>query len=116
MPSREIEVFADVRYELHRAQAKHKNPMRSSHEGYAILKEKVDEMWDAIKANDTRGARAEAVQVAAMAIRFLLDSRSRVPVQALYDELKGPAPEGAHVDPHPDNHQFPPEEVAQARD
>lgn len=48
-------------------------PMRSTHEGYAILREEVDEMWDAIKANDTNHARAEAVQVAAMAIRFLMD-------------------------------------------
>lgn len=48
-------------------------PFNSSHEGYAILKEEVDEMWDAIKANDIEHSRLEAIQVAAMAIRYLVD-------------------------------------------
>ncbi len=46
-------------------------PMSSTHEGYAILKEEVDELWDAVKANDTEHAREEAVQVGAMALAFL---------------------------------------------
>ena len=48
----------------------------SAHEGYGVLLEEVDELWDAIRAND-RGAHGmdkEAVQVAAMALRFLVDS------------------------------------------
>jgi hypothetical protein len=48
-------------------------PFRSSHEGYAILKEEVDELWDSIKANDIKHSRFEAAQVAAMAIRYLMD-------------------------------------------
>ena len=46
----------------------------SMHEGYAVLKEEVDELWDDIKSKD-RNTRPymEAVQVAAMAIRFLID-------------------------------------------
>lgn len=48
-------------------------PFNSSHEGYAVLKEEVDELWDAIKKNDLKNAREEAVQVAAMALRFLVD-------------------------------------------
>lgn len=48
-------------------------PFASSHEGYAILREEVDELWDEVKANDIRRARQEAVQVAAMALRFLID-------------------------------------------
>jgi hypothetical protein len=43
----------------------------SAHEGFAILKEEVDEMWDEIKANNIAKARAEAVQVGAMALAFL---------------------------------------------
>jgi NTP pyrophosphatase (non-canonical NTP hydrolase) len=43
----------------------------SAHEGYAVLKEEVDEMWDAIKRNDIEQARREAVQVGAMALAFL---------------------------------------------
>lgn len=49
---------------------------RSAHEGYAILKEEVDELWDEVKNNkndDPRRQRKEAIQVAAMAMRFVLD-------------------------------------------
>ena len=47
----------------------------STHEGYAVLKEEVDELWDEIKlSKETRANRMmmnEAVQVAAMAIKFI---------------------------------------------
>jgi len=47
---------------------------RSRHEGYAVLKEEVDELWDTIKWNEPEGdVRIEAIQVAAMALRFLYD-------------------------------------------
>lgn len=47
----------------------------SAHEGYAIIKEELDELWDEIKNKDSNPneQRKEAVQVAAMAIRFMLD-------------------------------------------
>ena len=50
----------------------------SEHEGYAILKEEVDELWDAIKLNQKKPerhnlCRKECIQVAAMALRFLYD-------------------------------------------
>jgi NTP pyrophosphatase (non-canonical NTP hydrolase) len=51
-------------------------PMRSAHEGFAIIKEEVDELWDAIKDNKNRDVldvHNEARQVAAMAVRFMLD-------------------------------------------
>lgn len=48
-------------------------PMRGAHEGYAIILEELDEMWDAIKANDIPHARKECLQVAAMALAFLLE-------------------------------------------
>ncbi len=65
-------VLSQIRSELIRATSKH-GPMRSAHEGYAVLKEEVDELWDDVKANNHRGAVIEAVQVAAMAARFVLD-------------------------------------------
>ena len=65
-------LLSEVRDEIIRATATFR-PFASSHEGYAILREEVDELWDAIKANNLRDARAEAVKVAAMAIRFLMD-------------------------------------------
>ena len=57
-------------------------PMRSEHEGYAILKEEVDELWGSIKLNQKNPERAlkchkECVQVAAMALRFLYDLGER---------------------------------------
>ena len=53
-------------------------PMRSQHEGYAILLEEVDELWEAVRlkqSNPDRPTRIrkEAIQVAAMAMRFLKD-------------------------------------------
>lgn len=61
-----------VREEVRRAARKFK-PFASAHEGYAIIKEEVDELWEAVKMNHLKGARAEALQVAAMAIRFIAD-------------------------------------------
>jgi NTP pyrophosphatase (non-canonical NTP hydrolase) len=49
----------------------------SVHEGYAVLLEEVEELWDEIKKSpkkrDLNKIREEAVQVAAMALRFLHD-------------------------------------------
>ena len=61
----------EVGMEVRRAEAKFP-PFNSAHEGWAVLQEEVDEMWDAIKENDVEHARKEAVQVAAMAVRFRL--------------------------------------------
>jgi glutamyl-tRNA reductase len=51
--------------------------MASAHEGYAIIKEELDELWEEIKLNPSKRnvdrLRSEATQVAAMAIRFLKD-------------------------------------------
>lgn len=49
----------------------------SAHEGFAVLNEEVDELWDHVKTNqskrDIQAMRKEAVQIAAMAIRFAVD-------------------------------------------
>lgn len=45
----------------------------NSHEGYAVLLEEVDGLWDDIKANDLYASCDEAIQVAAMAMRYLFD-------------------------------------------
>jgi len=47
----------------------------SPHEGYAVLLEEVDELWDEVKADNVEKARQEAVQVAAMAVRFIMEVR-----------------------------------------
>jgi len=66
-----------VETELQEAIMKHRE-MMSPHEGYAIIKEELDELWEAIrKARNFKERnepmKNEAIQVAAMAIRFLVD-------------------------------------------
>ena len=65
-------VLEAVREEYLNARMKH-SPMHSAHEGYAVLKEEVDELWDDVKANRIELAKEEAVQVAAMAVAFILE-------------------------------------------
>lgn len=48
-------------------------PFASAHEGYAVILEELDELWQEVKHGTRTRARAEAVQVAAMALRFLVD-------------------------------------------
>jgi len=50
-------------------------PMNSPHEGYAVIYEELDELWEHVRANTgrTADARTEAIQVAAMAVRYIYD-------------------------------------------
>jgi NTP pyrophosphatase (non-canonical NTP hydrolase) len=58
--------------ELHHAYTKHGDEPWSRHEFYAILLEEVDELWDAIKRDEPlANVKAEAIQVAAVVVRFL---------------------------------------------
>lgn len=47
----------------------------SPHEGWAVIKEEEEELWQHVKENTGRTpeALAEAIQVAAMAIRYVVD-------------------------------------------
>ena len=64
-------------YAEHKSASEKFSPFNSAHEGYAILAEEVDELWDEVKkkpsARDKRKMYDEAKQVAAMAIRFMTD-------------------------------------------
>lgn len=63
--------------------AQEKFPVMSSpHEGFSILHEEFDEMWDEIKRNDFDGGLEEALQVAAMAVRYILDLTDYTPPKA----------------------------------
>jgi glycyl-tRNA synthetase beta subunit len=52
-------------------------PMNSAHEAFAVLHEEFDELWEHVKVNQKRrdyaAMRQEAIQVAAMALRFVAD-------------------------------------------
>lgn len=65
-----------VAEEYMQARIKHP-PMRGPHEGYAVLLEEVDELWDEIKANNPEAARKEVIQVAAMALAYLIEVSPR---------------------------------------
>lgn len=68
------EAVALVTEELVKATTKH-SPMNSPHEGYAVIQEEVDELWEEIKKQhpDAHAMTKEAIQVAAMGMRFLVD-------------------------------------------
>jgi hypothetical protein len=50
-------------------------PMASPHEGWAVIHEEMDELWTHVKENTGRSdaARTEAIQIAAMALRYVAD-------------------------------------------
>lgn len=64
----------DALTEARRARSLGFAPARSAHEGYAIIHEEFDELkehvWMNQKKRDIPAMRSEAIQVAAMAIRF----------------------------------------------
>lgn len=64
----------EVAYELAKAMEKHA-PMHSPHEGHSVIEEEFEELWDHVKADTgrTRKARKEALQLAAMAVRYIVD-------------------------------------------
>ena len=66
-------VVLDVFKELQRSMTKF--PLfNSAHEGYGVILEELDELWDEVKKRepDVKNMRAEAVQVAAMAMKFII--------------------------------------------
>lgn len=69
-------ILSDIRKEVIRASTKHP-PLNSFHEGYAVLFEEVDELWDEVKLQtgkrNLENMRTEAAQVGAMSVRFILD-------------------------------------------
>lgn len=50
-------------------------PLGSPHEGYAIVLEELDELWEHVRADTGRSmmARTEAIQVAVTALRYAAD-------------------------------------------
>lgn len=70
------DLLAEVGREVARAEAKHA-PMNSAHEGYAVLLEEVDELWEEVRKQtrdrSPEAMRTECVQIAAMAVRFVRD-------------------------------------------
>jgi molybdopterin biosynthesis enzyme len=72
MPSNCEQILTEVCKEYIRSAEKHVPFFRSPHEGYAVIKEELEEIWDEIKADDIESQRKEAIQLCAMALKFLL--------------------------------------------
>lgn len=68
------DIGLEAAIELHRAMTKFA-PMASPHEGWAVIREELDELWEHVRANTGRTdeARIEAIQIAAMALRYASD-------------------------------------------
>lgn len=66
-----LRTIEDVRDEVVAAVTKWE-PFNSAHEGYAVILEELDELWEHARANTGRSeaARREAIQIAAMAVRY----------------------------------------------
>lgn len=69
-------IIDEIQSEYNRASSKYPH-FHSTHEGYAVIKEEVDELWDLVKENKGLQGNAdmhkECIQIATMAIRFIKD-------------------------------------------
>jgi hypothetical protein len=67
-----MNIEKDVKEEIKKAESKYP-PYNSPHEGYALIAEELDELWDEVKEHDQNEKRMydEAKQVACTAIRFM---------------------------------------------
>ena len=68
-------IWQELADELDRAMTRHA-PMHSPHEGWAVIREELEpELWEHVVGNTGRSpeARAEALQIAAMGLRYILD-------------------------------------------
>lgn len=75
MPEEVENVMKDIYLEYIRATSMFPK-FASAHEGYAVILEEVDELWDEIRNNKKPGAsermRKEAIQIGAMALKFIM--------------------------------------------
>lgn len=73
-------ILTEIKSEFEGANEMHGN-FNSYHEGYAVILEELEELWDEIKKrNPSRSdMRKEAIQVGAMALKFVnfLDENNR---------------------------------------
>ena len=72
----EYDISTEFADELTRARAKFP-PMASAHEGYAVIAEEFDELWEIVKQNQTQrdyvALRKETIQLGAMVLAFLIE-------------------------------------------
>jgi len=71
------QALGEVQTELQAAVDQHGH-FRSAHEGWAVILEELDELWDIVRLKKSKRSpeamRQEAKQVAAMAVKFMMDA------------------------------------------
>ncbi|MCE7734045.1 MAG: hypothetical protein GPJ54_04145 [Candidatus Heimdallarchaeota archaeon] len=74
MKERIDHILQEMKFEYLEARVTHKG-LHSYHEGYAVLKEEIEELWDEIKKRqpDNDKLFKEAIQVGAMALAFIYE-------------------------------------------
>ena len=74
MTDRVVALASEIAAEVRRAEKKHP-PMHSPHEGWSVIWEELEELREHVRADTGRsvGARKEALQVAAMGLRYALN-------------------------------------------
>jgi hypothetical protein len=79
--NRRMRLLAVIDQELDRATARF-DRFHSPHEGWAVIKEEMDELWKHVTENTGRSEAAmmEAVQTATMALRYVYDLGVDVPL------------------------------------
>lgn len=86
------EAVEEVYREVMRAKSMFKENFNNQHEGYAVILEELDELWEEVKKNqkvyDIPAQRKEAIQCAAMCIRFIAELTP--------PQLIGTTPKGAN--------------------
>ena len=68
-----MNIYIGIENELRIARDKFHN-FHSYHEGYAVIKEELEELWDEIKTTENKEKmHKELIQIIAMCIRFIED-------------------------------------------
>jgi hypothetical protein len=68
-------ILNEIDAEVVRAKNKHPRHAASAHEQHSVIREELEELWDHVKQDtgSSPEARKEAIQVAAMAVRYVLE-------------------------------------------
>lgn len=79
--NRRMRLLALIDQELEKA-TKRFDSFNSPHEGWAVIKEELDELWEHVRANTgrDRDAMVECVQIATMALRYVYDLGADAPL------------------------------------
>lgn len=94
----DCEAATEVVEELRRARGRFPT-FHSAHEGASILREEFEELWDVVKQGGSsprsvKAMRKEAIQVAAMALRFIEDVCDKPEVAEVGTRAKTRKPRG----------------------